>query len=272
MIYIILSVFCSVIIANLLKIFTSGKKNSILVIFLGNYFFAAIFSLFTNDTPFNKINPSDIILGSFAGFFLLTNFLIYKKNIQINGLSLSVSVMRSSLLIPIILALVLWNETIKSLNVLGIIVVLISFVLMSGKKHPHNLLWLFTLFCFTGTTDLFFKLYNVYGINSINLFLFFAFSTSLFLNIILIFIQKIQFNWKEFSYGLILGLPNQLTALFFMKALNILPASIAYPVLASSVVIVTYITDIFIWKTKFTKKEGIIFIIILLGIILLNIN
>ncbi len=270
--YLILSVACSVLIANLLKLFTRDKNAPILIIFAGNYLFASIISRFLVDGGLSATKPFDIVTGAFTGLLLLVCFLMYEKNIQKNGMSLSVSVMRSSLLIPILFALFMFGETVNMFNYSGIGLILLTFFLMSGNQSPANLVLILALFTIAGLTDSFFKIYNVYGSNSEALFLFYSFSAAFLLNVALIIREKIPFQLKYFIYGIILGIPNQLTAYFFMKSLKVIPAALAYPMLSANIVLFSLISDKLVWKSKFSKKQSAIFSMMLIGVILLNVG
>lgn len=272
MTFLFLSIVCSVLIANLLKLYSRDEKAPILIIFSGNYLFASIISQLLNRDPLSISRPFDIAAGAMMGMLLLVSFLVYEKNIQKNGLSLSVSVMRSSLLIPIVFAILVLGERVSAFNYAGIGIILFTFFLMSGNQPPGNLIWILLLFGVAGVTDSFFKIYDVYGSNSEALFLFFSFSAAFIFNIILILRAKCRFQLRYFLYGIVLGIPNQLTAFFFMKSLKTIPAAVAYPMFSSSIVLMSIATDIIIWRSKFTRKQAGIFILMIFGVILLNLG
>ena len=104
MISLVLSILCSVAIANLLTWFNRSSRNDIYYIFAGNYLVASLFSWSTNHIPLHQAGIQEYGLGIVAGLFFLINFLIYQKNIIRNGQSISVGMMRISLIIPTPLA------------------------------------------------------------------------------------------------------------------------------------------------------------------------
>ena len=270
MISLILSVICSALIGNLIFYFQKDKKLEILQVFMGNYFLASIFSYALNNTSFNNIRPFDLMFGSVTGLLFLANFIVYQNNIKINGLSLSVSVMRISLIIPTIISIFVFSENILLLNYIGIAVILFSFSLQTKTRSFHNLFWIVFLFIITGVTDSMLKIYNVIGLQQDGAFIFFLFTSAFIFNLIWIVVKKIKFIWKYFVWGLILGIPNQLTTRFFLNSLETVKAAIAYPLFASSVVIITVLCDIFIWKKVFSTKQRIAFAFLVLGIVFLN--
>lgn len=272
MIYLILSVICSVMIGNLLFFYQKDRNLQIMLVFLGNYFLASIFSFAFNNTTFHEIRAFDLIFGIVTGFLFLANFIIYQNNIKINGLSLSVGVMRISLIIPTFMSILIFSENIHLLNYIGIAVILFSFTFQTETRKFHNLFWIVFLFVVTGITDSMLKIYNSIGLQKDGAFMLFLFSSAFIFNLIWLVVKKKKFIWKYFLWGMLLGVPNQLTTRFFLNSLGSVKAAIAYPLFASSVVVITVLCDIFIWKKRFSVKQRIAFAFLVLGIAFLNIR
>ncbi len=269
MIWLILSIVASVIIGNLLK-FYSGKKIEIYNVFLGNYLLASVFSLGINKFQIPQYNHSDFALSIFTGFLLIICFIIYRKNIHVNGLSVSVGFMRSALIVPIILSLLIFSETLTIPITIGIGLILFSFAALSNKKEVHNIIYLFLLFFFSGLTDFTFKIFSRTGTINESSFLFYSFFTAFIINIIFIRYRKLKFSFKSLLWGILLGFPNQLTAMFFIKSLDTVSTGVAYPMLGGSVVLLSVITDIIVWRTKIKRKSLLIYAFLLSGVILIN--
>lgn len=272
MIYLILSVICSALIGNLLFYYQKDRDLQIMQVFLGNYFLASIFSIIFNDTSFQQVRAFDLIFGGITGFLFLANFIVYQNNIKINGLSLSVGVMRISLIIPTLVSILIFSEKIHILNYVGIAVILFSFSFQTQTRKLHNLFWIIFLFIITGTTDSMLKIYDVIGLPTDGAFVFFLFGSAFLFNLIWLLIRKQHFILKYFLWGMLLGIPNQLTTRFFLNSLETVKAAIAYPLFASSVVVITVLCDIFIWKKVFTTKQRIAFALLVLGIAFLNVR
>lgn len=272
MIYLFLSIIASAIIGNLIYLYQKDKNLKILQVFLGNYFFASIFSYFSKTPNFGQVRFLDILLGCLAGFLFLANFIVYQKNIKVNGLSLSVGVMRISLIIPTLLSIIVFSEQISTLNYLGIGIILFSFTFRTETRNFHNLFWILFLFLITGITDSMLKIYDSVGLSANGAFVFFLFGSAFVFNLIWIAGQQSRIVWKYFFWGMILGIPNQLTTRFFLDSLQSVKAAIAYPLLASSVVVITILCDIFIWKNKFNFKQKLAFAFLVVGIVFLNVR
>ncbi len=270
--YIVLSIISSVLIGNMLMLFHRFKKSDIVVIFLGNYFVASLFSLLNSKKPITAINILELSFAAFAGFLFLYNFYVYHKNIQLNGLSLSVGAMRMAVVIPIIISLIVFSDPISLTSGIGIFVILISFWLMKERHQLHNVVWITLLLIITGTTDTSLKIISVYGTMNKNLYLFFLFTASFVFTLVWISIQRRKVNWESILMGFGLGIPNQLSSQFFLKGLESVPASIAYPLVASGIVFASIVCDSVFWKRTFSSKQRVAFAMLIIGIILLNLN
>jgi len=272
MISLILSIIMSVAIANLLPYFKKDKNIKILHIFLGNYFLASIFSFVDKGSPLSEAGNFEIFTGSLTGILFFATFLIYQYNISKNGVSLSVGAMRFSVVIPILMALLIFGEPVFLLNVIGIILVLLAFTFLMDTKSFHSIFWLGLLFLGTGIADSIMKLYEQYGLESTRPFMIYIFGSAMIFNLLVVLIKRTPFHLKSFCFGMILGIPNRLTTKYFLNALQELPASVVYPMFAASVVVLGIFSDVLIWKKKFNFKQWIALAIMVVGIALLYIR
>lgn len=270
MIFLLLAILCSVLIGNLLLIYTRNEKNDILFIFLGNYIVASLFSLVTALPHGLKIGRFDIWFGALTGLLFLTNFIAYQKNIRINGLSLSVGTMRVSVIIPTLIAVAFFADKISVVNIIGIGVIITAFGYVTDTKTLRNFLWLVFLFVVSGLTESTLKIYSELGNPGQNPFLFVVFTSAGLLTLLLLIIEKRILHVKSLLYGFALGIPNQLSTVFFLKGLKTIPATVAYPLIASGIVIVSILCDLFIWKKSFTVKQRIALGLLIAGIVLIS--
>ncbi len=272
MAYLILSILCSAIIANYLKFLSHRKNICFLTIFLANYVVAAILSFILDKTPIVQTDRFDLVIGAVAGVLLITCFLIYRKSIDVSGLALSVSAMRASLMVPVLMSLMWFGEKLPIWNYSGIVLVLVAFWVLGQKRQVHGLGWIVALFVSAGVMDSFFKFYKVFGAHSASHFLVIGFSCAFLATLFIILVMKKPIPLRSFLWGLLLGVPNQLTAYFFMKSLDAIPATFAYPMRAASVVLLCVGSDILFWKLRINVRQAIGYGIILLGIVLLNLS
>lgn len=277
MINILLSILCSVGIANLLMLFGKFDKGSgsdprlaILPVFLGNYLVASLFSYLSVPQGAFRFQGFDLGLGIVAGALFLANFWVYQRSIGINGLAISVSVMRVAMIIPVLVSLLVFGERLKALNFAGIALALLAFMLKPGGGGRRNLLWLIGLFAVSGLTDLSLKLFKELGDGSEALWIGIVFSSALLFTLGLIIFHKVRITWLALLFGFGLGIPNRLSTVFFLKGLATVPAAIVYPVTASGIVLVSVISDALFWKRNPQRKELLMYALLALGLVLLN--
>ncbi len=270
MLNILLSILCSVVIANLLMVFNRGGKYHILPIFLGNYLMAGVFSYLAIPAHAPLPGVATLLFGAFSGLLFLMNFLAYQRNILLNGLSLSVSVMRIAMIVPILVSLLLFREHINAWNGLGILLGISAFMLKSDWGGLRNLLWLVWLFAISGVTDLSLKVFKELGSGSEQVFVFMIFSSAFVFTLVSILYKRVKIPWQSIVFGLLLGLPNRFSTVFFLKGLNTVPAAIAYPVTAIGVVLISILSDVLFWRRRLVARDIVMYAVLSGSILLLN--
>jgi drug/metabolite transporter (DMT)-like permease len=272
MTWLLLAVLCSVLIGNLLVVFTRRQDADILQIFLGNYMVASLFSLVSSLPKGLSFSHFDLWFGALTGLLFLVNFVLYQKNISINGLSLSVGTMRVSVIIPTLIAVILFSDKIGMINVIGISIILAAFAFVTDTKFLRNLLWLVVLFFISGITETTLKVYNELGNSNQNPFLLVVFASAGISTLTWIIAGKRRLMMSSLYMGFALGVPNQLSSLFFLQGLKNVPATLAYPFYASGVVLVSILCDIFIWRKSFTPKQRLALGMLIIGVILVSLT
>lgn len=272
MLYLLLAVFCSVLIGNLLVIFNREPHCDLKFIFLGNYIVATAFSIIIALPQSIQFTGFDIWFGVLTGFLFLTNFVIYQRCIAINGLSLSVGTMRVAVIIPTLLAVLWFSDKMHFANLLGVIVIISAFISITDKKSLRNLYWLVFLFLISGVTESTLKVYYELGSANYNPFLIMIFASAGMFTLLWISLSHSNLNLKSLYFGFALGIPNQLSSLFFLKGLKSVPATVAYPFYASGIVFISIISDILIWRKFFTVKQRLALGLLVCGVILINLS
>jgi hypothetical protein len=270
--YILLSVGCSVAIANLLMLFNRKGEVSIFPVFLGNYFLASVFSFAALPRGISGVTLFDVLFGIATGALFLGNFWVYQKSITVNGLSLSVGVMRIAMIVPVLIAVGFFAEKISLLNGVGIVLGLAAFSLKANPRELRNLLWIIGLFLVSGFTDASLKIYKELGSGSEQLFIWLIFSSAFFFTLFAILRGKIRFGVGSVLFGCLLGIPNRYSTVFFLKALDSVPASLAYPLTAVSIVLLSIASDLLFWKKRAGIRDGILWALLILSLLLLNLK
>lgn len=271
MINLLISAIFGILIANILKL-SSKKEVSALSLFSGNYFCTTVLSLFQiKDYP-QILNHFDTAIGVILGLFFILNLFIYNTNLIKNGVSLSVSVMRISIIIPVVLSLVIYSENINLHTVVGILMILSVIILLTKSHKNSNILLIILLFLITGITDFFFKIHQQSGLGYDNFFLLVVFISALFFTLLFMLFKKKKLHLFSILIGVLLGIPNYYTSFFFIKALNILPAVICYPINSSLIVLGSFFSDLCFWKSSFKWYQYLLYLGLIISIIVLNVG
>ena len=241
--FIVLSSSCSVLIAHLLKV-TEFKKLSTTKVLTVNYIVASLVA-FLSPVSGARLDFSvaaawpALVLAVFVGFIFIANFFIYSKSVSKNGVGISVAAMRMSLLIPVLLSTFWYMELMSTRQWIGFITVCVAlFLLLPNKRtmirEPKSAAWLLVLlFLGTGLGDGSLKIFEVDYSSYLTKE---QFMGTVFLSATVVgfgavfFSGDLKFSKQEIGTGILVGIPNLYSAIFLIKALEIMNGAIAYSV------------------------------------------
>ncbi|MBT7480925.1 MAG: EamA family transporter [Flavobacteriales bacterium] len=237
-----------------------------------NYITAGICSYFLLESSFSvvEILNSDwlyhaILIG--ALFIIVFNF--YAYGIQKVGISISTVANKMSLIIPVCAALLLYSETETFTYLKGIAFFLaLSGIYLSstngGKlSFDKKYIWLIILvFVGQGLSD---SLFNDFAQKFPNeggyLFFMVLFFMASFSGILILtgksFKKKKPLQLKSLIWGIIFGVPNFFSLVFFLKALGNLESSIVFPLVSMGVVVSSSLIGMVLFKEKLSKSNWI---------------
>lgn len=277
MIYLILGIFCSAMVAISMRIAQPrvNYSNGFLAV---NYLICSLFALVLtlpslHDITWQKI-AFPVSLGFFESFVYFFGFVIMQWNIRQNGVVLSSAFMKLGILVPTVLSVIWFKEIPTVLQVIGFLIALAAIIIINyqkGFKFSRSSWLLIVLLLFGGAGDGMSKVYEFYGDAVFeNLFLFVTFLGALLQCLIYLICKKERIGWKELGYGTLLGVPNYLSTLFLLKSLSSVPAVIAFPTYSVGVILVVAVTGIVIFREKLEKKQIFGGILICIALALLN--
>ncbi len=281
MIYLILAIASSALISIMMRASEKYVKNE-MAMFMANYGICMMLSLaFVKDMSqvsgfMAKPDVLTLILGVSSGVMYLVNFLYYKYNMKQNGIVMSATFMKLGVLVPTIMAVVVFREVPKWTQVIGIFVAIAAIVLInfeknsfSKSKHMIGLLFLLLLSGFTDSMSNIFEEMGDAGMKDVYLFV--TFGTAFMITIGMICFGKMKIGIKELIFGACIGVPNYLSSRFLLLALEDVEAVLVYPTYSVSTMIVIMIAGIVIFRERLSKKNICALGMILASITLLNI-
>ena len=260
--FLLLTVICSTSIALILK-YSDTKKGEPIVFLAGNYLVATVTAfifLIFNETRIFSFHT--LIFGSTLGLLFVLSFFAYAKAISFAGTGLATTSSRLSVIIPILLSIIIFDEQPKVIHVVGFVFTLMTFILFylsvkGNHKEGEGIfkyLFLLAVFVGIGINDFAMKLFKGWKTESEEpYFVLFIFASALIYSIIYIILKKIKINRRTATWGLVLGIPNVFSTIFLLAALAILPAILVYPFMNVGIIILTTILAFIIWKEKLNR-------------------
>ena len=285
MIYLILSILFSTSLFVIFKYFQVFKVNTLQAIVI-NYVIAFTLGMFSSSS-FNKlttISTQPWVYGAaFLGFLFVSIFFVMAKVSQENGVSVASIAGKMSVVVPIIFGIILYNESVTFLKVIGILIALIAVYLASVKDEKSNLKasLLFPLLLFVGSgiidTTLKYTETNFVPLNEVEFFSGSLFGFAAVFGIVILIVKQLtskeKFELKSIVAGIVLGIPNYYSIVFLIKALQNknFDSSTLFTVNNVATVIVSTLVGLLLFKENFSIKNKIGVALAVLGIILVTI-
>ena len=265
-IIITISTFSSMVM--LFKYFEKINVNNLQAI-SANYFTAGILSIIflPNTFEFDKINYSNttifFVLAFIVGLLFVLTFNLYAHGAQKIGVTPSTIANKMSMIIPIIIGIILLNEEVTFNKILGISFAFVAIFLSSigDRKYSLNknhLIIIVLLFIGQGLADGILNWAQEFILNGSNMNLFFAvtFLAAGFSGLLFLFFklssQKVKIEPKSIVWGIVLGIPNYLTLLYFVKSLKseLFSSSEIFPIINIGVIIFCTIFSIILFRER----------------------
>ena len=229
MLYVFLSICCSVIVSVLLKL---AKRYQIDVFqaITWNYSMAILLTwfFFKPTIPSLQNAPIHIYLG--LGVLLPLLFMVMATSVRVAGIVRTDVAQRLSLFIPLLASFLIFGDSLNKLKVIGLVIGFAAILCSipwqkkTANRKVYSNAWIFLLIVFfgIGIIDILFK--------QVALFKEVPYTTSLFLIYILAFVialivlifrvatKKTKFSWPHIMFGWILGVANFGNILFYLKA------------------------------------------------------
>jgi len=218
------------------------------------------------------------------GLLFVSIFFVMALTAQQNGFSLVSVAGKMSVVIPIIFGVILYNESLSVIKIIGIILAIIAVYLASVKedleKHEKaGLLLPVILFLGSGAIDTILKYVEINYVaeNEVSLFSGSLFGFAAFFGLIILLFKTIKkreaFGVKNVIAGIVLGIPNYYSIVFLIKALQNknLESSTLFTINNVGIVVVSTLIGLLLFKETFSLKNKIGIALAITGIILVAI-
>lgn len=285
MMYLLLSIFCSTLILVIFRLFKKYGVNTFQAIVL-NYVIAFIvgFSLYGEswDLKFVYEENDWIPFALVIGALFISLFLLMGKSSQENGIGITSVTVKMSLAIPVLMAIIIYNEAVYATKVIGIVLALIGVFLITYQKKQtagrdyRSILFLIILFLGSGLLDTLLNYVEKRALGDLSPALFSAIGFGIagaFGLIILSFalvLKKQKLRWKNMIAGIVLGIPNFFSIYFLIMAIRQpMEDSITYAMNNVGIVMASYVVGILFFKEATTTLKIVGGIVSVTAILLL---
>ena len=285
MIFLLLSILFSTGLFVVFKYFGIYKIDVLKAIFV-NYIVAFSMGFFfaERQIPISEIYLQPWFSGAlFLGVLFVSIFFVMAMTAQKNGVSVTSIAGKMSVVVPVVFGIILYNESVTFLKIVGIMMALIAVYLSSVKEEKSEkngtLLFPVLLFIGSGTIDTLLKYIqeNYVAAEDVSIFsgsLFGIAGVFAFLILVIKTIKKREsFGYKNIIAGIILGVPNYYSIIFLIKALQNkdFESSTLFTINNVAIVVVSTLVGLFFFKEKFSIKNKIGVAMAILGIIIVTI-
>lgn len=279
MIYLLSAIASSAMVSICMRLSEKYITNQ-MGMFMSNYAACILLSWIFMDRQKNYLTGDGVAvmlgLGIISGILYLVSFVFLKFNMKHNGIVMAATFMKLGVLIPTIMAVVVFREVPKWTQILGILLSVTAIVIIhfekGALKESNKILWLVLLLVLSGFTD---SLANIYEqVGSAGLkdgYLFVTFLVAFLTALVLAAVQRKKVTVKDLFFGMVIGIPNYFSARFLLLALGSVDAVLAYPMYSVATLITITLAGILAFKEEVSRKKICALGLIVLALGLLNI-
>ena len=231
---------------------------------------------------FGSISKLGIGLGMITGVVFVISFLLMMICMGRIGVAVTVSLTRLAVVLPVGASIVFYGERLGCVQFGGMLFAAGAFLLLGkaaakeeieGKRKLWDWLLLGGLFMCMGLNGVNLKVFEEHcDANQMHGFLAVLFATAGSVAWFFVIWRRENILWADFWRGLVLGVPNCLSSVFFLLALRSIAGVMAFPVNDVAVVVMSTLAAIIIWGEKPNRYGWAAVGLAVVAIILMNIT
>lgn len=265
MIYLLLSIVSSTLIFLIFKLFKKYEIDNFQAIVF-NYITATLIGVFLNDVNVDlasMVTEKWFIVAIITGAIFISMFNVMAVTTQKIGVAVASVSSKVSLIIPVFLAVFLYDDEMPPIKILGIVIAVISVFMTfyAGKKSINiGRLWILPAVLFIGTgfldTVMKFTQAALLSEEDFNIFSSVLFFVAGVIGLVVLMIQKAvkgsKLKKKNVIAGVFLGLPNYGSIYFLLQTFEHgnMDSSVVFPLNNMSIVALSAILAFVFFKEK----------------------
>lgn len=282
MIYILLSISCSVTVAVLLKL-AKRYKIDVLQAVMWNYLAAVILSYFFFKPAFNDLLIVPSQLNMTLGVLLPLLFLVLAASVRNIGIVKTDIAQRLSLFIPILASVYLFAEHFSNLKIAGLLVGFTAIIFTLFRKsalgsQKYAFIYPVLVFIGFGLVDVLFKQLaqdkSVPYTTALLMIFCISFVVAMLVLLYMVLLKKQKVELINLICGLILGAFNFGNILFYMKAHRAMAEnpSTVFAAMNMGVILLGSLVGIILFKEKVSKLNYLGIALALVAIVLITLS
>lgn len=263
MLYLLFAVLSSVGVIHLLKL-AGHRKIPRFPLFVVNYAVAFLAGFVRADqaTSLGGLPFGYWILAMTVGVAFVLAFFALSRAVTEAGPSLASTVSRLAIAIPVAISVTFFGEQASTSQLIGILLTFLVLPL-SSPEPPHRVgfslsradrrafLWLLLLFLLFGFNDVAFKMREeFYRTLDERAFTVVLFGTALLVSVAITLQRRQWVSCETFVLGVLLGAVNYSSAIWLIRALQVLPAFKVYPINSIGIIVLATVSSVIVWKER----------------------
>jgi drug/metabolite transporter (DMT)-like permease len=245
-----------------------------------NYFVALTLS--TTMFAINGMRPASIYtlaLGMMTGLFYIGGMYLGMATIRRRGASIAVSASQLSVLISVGLSVVIFGESLRTNQIIGVVLAIISLPLLAarmgsglnGSLDKETLLLLVVQILVQGFAQFSSKVLVATGLGfERDAFFVTVFLSATLTTIPIAFMHRAMIMKKDFAYGSVVGICNIGGNLSILLALTTLPGAIVFPLVSSGGLLLVTLLARLIFRERISRINTIGIMLTLVAVLLIN--
>ena len=277
MIYLLLAMASSALVSIVMRLSKERVKSEMGMLAV-NYLVCAVLAAAMTRTaelfPREEGGSFALALGALSGALYLIGFVALQWNIRRNGVVLPAVFMKLGVMVPTLMAVIVFHETPEAAQAVGFAMALAAIWLIQaegGRGQAANRVGLVALLVAGGPNDALAKIYEGWGNPRLSgHYLAYTFGFALLLCVLLCALKRQLPAPRDMLFGALLGVPNYFAARFLLWSLREIPAVIAYPTYSIGAIVLVTLAGMALFHERLTRKQWAAMSLILAALALLN--
>lgn len=277
MLYLVLAILSSAMVSIFMRLSSDRVSGNISMLAVNYLTCLAISLMYTGTNSVIPEHPAflqTLGMGAVHGFLYLFGFVMLQMSVKQNGVVLSSIFMKLGLLVPMLVSVLIFGERPVVTQIIGFVIAIAAIVLINVEGNSASVKFRFGLLLLLlggGCADTMSKVFEEVGESALeSQFLLYTFLTAWLLCVVLMLQKKQRPGCPEFLFGCAVGIPNFFSAKFLLKALESVPAVIAYPTYSVATILVVTLVGVLAFRERLEKRHWIAVGAILVALIMLN--